>query len=198
MSNLIVGTNRENIMQEILVDKDTNALVITTTVNENIHRGIVFEAYKKVTLASNASEIIAIIIPDNIKFHFIGTEIVTSADNVTIVPKLGAAITGGNSINIFNLNHEYINPVDGLPINDKYKSKVTLVDTPTINTAGYQFTQIYLGGSTGVGQSRGGASYNLNIQRNLVSNTTYTYTITNDSTVSNTIQINAFWEEIPL
>lgn len=185
MTHLIAGTDKDNIVREIGVDFVTNGVTTITTDHSYIHQGVGFEAYLKFTLAAGASKVISLTTPATPTYvHYRPTRIVTSADKVTMIAAEGATVTSGTTISANNHNR-----------NSSITAKSVLKDAPTVSVAGTAFAQVFLGGGTGVGSTRSGAETKEENEYVLKPATTYTITVTNDSTESNIIQINAFWYE---
>ena len=168
-------------------ERITSAIRTIETEHSYIHEGIFFESYNKFTLAAGAKRVVTIKAPVGKYLHYRPTNLVTSADKVTIEFYEGATVTAETGTAVTPSNHNR---------NSALTSGVTLLDAPTVTADGTKFAQVYIPGATGVGGSRTGASAGVsNSEWVLKPNTVYMIKVTNGSSGSNDIQINFQWYE---
>ena len=169
------------------VERVTSAFKTIETEHAYIHEGIFFESYNKFTLAAGATRVVTIKPAAGTYLHYRPTNLVTSADKVTIEFYEGATVTAATGTAVTPSNHNR---------NSTLASKVTLLDAPTVTANGTKFTQVYIPGATGVGGSRTGASAGVsNSEWVLKPDTQYAIKVTNGSSGANDIQINFQWYE---
>lgn len=150
-----------------------------------IHQGKLFESFVKTTILTTGTYAIAIHTPIDKELHYRPSTISPSADKITIELFEGSTYSAGTNIPI--INHKR---TDGETATQAVKGGVT------IGMAGTKIAQVFLPGSTGIGQTRTGGGFNgSNNEWILKKDTIYIYKITNESTESNTIQVNFFWYE---
>lgn len=165
----------------------TSAIRTIETEHAYIHEGIFFESYNKFTLAAGATRVITIKPATGTYLHYRPTNLVTSADKVTIEFYEGATVTAATGTAVTPSNHDR---------NSTLASKVTLLDAPTVTVNGTKFAQVYMPGATGIGSTRSGASAGVsNSEWVLKPDTVYMIRVTNGSSGSNDIQVNFQWYE---
>lgn len=170
---------------EIQVDNTTGHPISITTDHHHIHEGYFFEAFKKMALSANGGVLnIGLLTPVNAYVHYRKSLISTTADNLTIDFFESATLTGGTILTPVNHNRNNSNIANSV-----------LKDSPTISNTGTQIASYFLGGSAGVGQSRGGAELGESNEWVLKSNTQYLIRFTNGSTAINTFNANFVWYE---
>lgn len=167
-----------------VVDTTTGGFKTTDTDHAYIHAGGGFSFYNKFTLASGASAIVGFKSSSTKAIHFRPFNVATLAENVTIIARESAVYTGGTTI--ASNNHNRMSSV---------VSDCVISLAPTVTTQGNAFAEVYIGGGTGVAQSRIGGTSESSREWVLKHNTYYTITILNGSSNSNTIHLNAFWYE---
>ena len=168
-------------------ERITGAIRTIETEHAYIHEGIFYESYNKFTLAAGAKRVVTIKAPVGKYLHYRPTNLVTSADKVTIEFYEGATVTAETGTAVTPSNHNR---------NSTLTSGVTLLDAPTVTADGTKFAQVYIPGATGTGGTRTGASAGLsNSEWVLKPNTVYMIRVTNGSSGSNDIQINFEWYE---
>ena len=160
--------------------------VITRTNDHDIILGGgFFEAFSKFTLAVAGIKDLTIITPASTKtIHYRPANVVTTADNVLLQFYEGATATGGSALTVADHNRKLT-----------ASSSAVFADGPTVSATGAQIGQAFLGGSTGVGQTRNGAQLGESNEWILKPSTTYLLRITNGSSASNTMQVNFVWYE---
>ena len=169
------------------IERITGAFRTIETEHAYIHEGIFYESYNKFTLAAGAKRVVTIKAPVGKYLHYRPTNLVTSADKVTIEFYEGATVTAETGTAVTPSNHNR---------NSTLTSGVTLLDAPTVTADGTKFAQVYIPGATGTGGTRTGASAGLsNSEWVLKPNTVYMIRVTNGSSGSNDIQINFEWYE---
>ena len=165
----------------------TSAIRTIETEHAYIHEGIFFESYNKFTLAAGATKVITIKPATGTYLHYRPTNLVTSADKVTIEFYEGATLTAATGTAVTPSNHNR---------NSTLTSKVTLLDAPTVTANGTKFAQVYIPGATGTGGTRTGQSAGTSgSEWVLKPNTVYLIRVTNGSSGSNDIQVNFQWYE---
>ena len=168
-------------------ERITSAIRTIETEHAYIHEGIFFESYNKFTLAAGATKVVTIKPAAGTYLHYRPTNLVTSADKVTIEFYEGATVTAATGAAVTPSNHNR---------NSALTSKVTLLDAPTVTADGTKFAQVYIPGATGTGGTRTGASAGVsNSEWVLKPDTVYMIRVTNGSSGSNDIQINFQWYE---
>ena len=169
------------------IERITGAFRTIETEHAYIHEGIFFESYNKFTLAAGATKVVTIKPAAGTYLHYRPTNLVTSADKVTIEFYEGATVTAATGTAATPSNHNR---------NSALTSKVTLLDAPTVTANGTKFAQVYIPGATGTGGTRTGASAGVsNSEWVLKPNTVYMVKVINGSSGSNDIQINFQWYE---
>ena len=169
------------------IERITGAFRTIETEHAYIHEGIFYESYNKFTLAAGAKRVVTIKPAAGTYLHYRPTNLVTSADKVTIEFYEGATVTAATGTAATPSNHNR---------NSTLASKVTLLDAPTVTADGTKFAQVYIPGATGTGGTRTGASAGVsNSEWVLKPNTVYMVKVTNGSSGSNDIQINFQWYE---
>ena len=165
----------------------TSAIRTIETEHAYIHEGIFFESYNKFTLAAGATKVVTIKPAAGTYLHYRPTNLVTSADKVTIEFYEGATVTAATGTAVTPSNHNR---------NSTLASKVTLLDAPTVTVNGTKFAQVYMPGATGTGSTRTGQSAGTSGSEWVFKpNTVYMVKVTNGSSGSNDIQINFQWYE---
>ena len=165
----------------------TSAIRTIETEHAYIHEGIFFESFNKFTLAGGATRVVTLKPAAGTYLHYRPTNLVTSADKVTIEFYEGATVTAATGTAVTPSNHNR---------NSTLASKVTLLDAPTVTVNGTKFAQVYMPGATGTGGTRTGASAGVsNSEWVLKPNTVYMIRVTNGSSGSNDIQVNFQWYE---
>lgn len=168
------------------VDKGRNALISTTLEKHEVELGQMYTAYYKGTIAAGQTLYLAYKTPVDKEIRAYPTVIESSADNLTFKYYEAAAITGGTLATAVNKNR-----------NSDKVSEMVLTATPTVTNIGLQIAQVFLPGSTGVGQSRSGASAaGGDTYWPLKKDTVYILAFENGSTAANTVQITEAWLEI--
>ena len=169
------------------IERITGAFRTIETEHAYIHEGIFYESYNKFTLAAGATRVVTIKPATGTYLHYRPTNLVTSADKVTIEFYEGTTVTAATGTAATPSNHNR---------NSTLASKVTLLDAPTVTANGTKFAQVYIPGATGTGGTRTGASAGVsNSEWVLKPNTVYMVKVTNGSSGSNDIQINFQWYE---
>ena len=169
------------------IERITGAFRTIETEHAYIHEGIFYESYNKFTLAAGAKRVVTIKPAAGTYLHYRPTNLVTSADKVTIEFYEGATVTAATGTAVTPSNHNR---------NSTLASKVTLLDAPTVTADGTKFAQVYIPGATGTGGTRTGASAGVsNSEWVLKPNTVYMIRVTNGSSGSNDIQVNFQWYE---
>ena len=169
------------------IERITGAFRTIETEHAYIHEGIFYESYNKFTLAAGAKRVVTIKPAAGTYLHYRPTNLVTSADKVTIEFYEGATVTAATGTAATPSNHNR---------NSTLASKVTLLDAPTVTADGTKFAQVYIPGATGTGGTRTGASAGVsNSEWVLKPNTVYMIRVTNGSSGSNDIQVNFQWYE---
>ena len=169
------------------IERITGAFRTIETEHAYIHEGIFYESYNKFTLAAGAKRVVTIKPAAGTYLHYRPTNLVTSADKVTIEFYEGATVTAATGTAATPSNHNR---------NSALASAVTLLDAPTVTANGTKFAQVYIPGATGTGGTRTGASAGVsNSEWVLKPNTVYMVKVTNGSSGSNDIQINFQWYE---
>ena len=169
------------------IERITGAFRTIETEHAYIHEGIFYESYNKFTLAAGAKRVVTIKPAAGTYLHYRPTNLVTSADKVTIEFYEGATVTAATGTAATPSNHNR---------NSTLASKVTLLDAPTVTADGTKFAQVYIPGATGLGGTRTGASAGVsNSEWVLKPNTVYMIRVTNGSSGSNDIQVNFQWYE---
>ena len=169
------------------VERITGAFRTIETEHSYIHEGIFFESYNKFTLAAGATKVVTIKPAAGTYLHYRPTNLVTSADKVTIEFYEGATVTAATGTAVTPSNHNR---------NSTLASKVTLLDAPTVTANGTKFAQVYIPGATGTGGTRTGASAGVSSSEWVLKpDTVYMVKVTNGSSGSNDIQINFQWYE---
>ena len=169
------------------IERITGAFRTIETEHAYIHEGIFYESYNKFTLAGGATRVVTIKPAAGTYLHYRPTNLVTSADKVTIEFYEGATLTAATGTAATPSNHNR---------NSTLASKVTLLDAPTVTANGTKFAQVYIPGATGTGGTRTGASAGVsNSEWVLKPNTVYMVKVINGSSGSNDIQINFQWYE---
>ena len=165
----------------------TSAIRTIETEHAYIHEGIFYESYNKFTLAAGAKRVVTIKSPVGKYLHYRPTNLVTSADKVTIEFYEGATVTAETGTAVTPSNHDR---------NSALTSGVTLLDAPTVTADGTKFAQVYIPGATGTGGTRTGQSAGTSgSEWVLKPNTVYLIRVTNGSSGSNDIQVNFQWYE---
>ena len=168
-------------------ERITSAIRTIETEHAYIHEGIFFESYNKFTLAAGATRFVTLKAPAGVYLHYRPTNLVTSADKVTIEFYEGATVTANTGTAVTPSNHNR---------NSALTSVVTLLDAPTVTANGIKFAQVYIPGATGIGGTRTGANAGVsNSEWVLKPDTQYAIKVTNGSSGSNDIQINFQWYE---
>ena len=168
-------------------ERITSAIRTIETEHSYIHEGIFFESFNKFTLAGGATRVVTIKPAAGTYLHYRPTNLVTSADKVTIEFYEGATVTAATGTAVTPSNHNR---------NSALTSGVTLLDAPTVTADGTKIAQVYIPGATGTGGTRTGASAGVsNSEWVLKPNTVYMIKVTNGSSGSNDIQINFQWYE---
>ena len=169
------------------IERITGAFRTIETEHAYIHEGIFYESYNKFTLAAGAKRVVTIKPAAGTYLHYRPTNLVTSADKVTIEFYEGATVTAATGTAATPSNHNR---------NSTLASKVTLIDAPTVTADGTKFAQVYIPGATGTGGTRTGASAGVsNSEWVLKPDTVYMIRVTNGSSGSNDIQVNFQWYE---
>ena len=169
------------------IERITGAFRTIETEHAYIHEGIFYESYNKFTLAAGAKRVVTIKPATGTYLHYRPTNLVTSADKVTIEFYEGATVTAATGTAATPSNHNR---------NSTLASKVTLLDAPTVTADGTKFAQVYIPGATGTGGTRTGASAGVsNSEWVLKPDTVYMIRVTNGSSGSNDIQVNFQWYE---
>ena len=168
-------------------ERITSAIRTIETEHAYIHEGIFFESYNKFTLAAGATRFVTLKAPAGVYLHYRPTNLVTSADKVTIEFYEGATVTANTGTAVTPSNHNR---------NSALTSVVTLLDAPTVTANGIKFAQVYIPGATGIGGMRTGASAGESESEWVFKpDTQYAIKVTNGSSGSNDIQINFQWYE---
>ena len=168
-------------------ERITSAIRTIETEHSYIHEGIFFESYNKFTLAAGATRLVTIKPAAGTYLHYRPTNLVTSADKVTIEFYEGATVTANTGTAVTPSNHNR---------NSALTSVVTLLDAPTVTANGIKFAQVYIPGATGTGGTRTGASAGESESEWVFKpDTQYAIKVTNGSSGSNDIQINFQWYE---
>ena len=168
-------------------ERITSAIRTIETEHSYIHEGIFYESYNKFTLAAGAKRVVTIKAPVGKYLHYRPTNLVTSADKVTIEFYEGATVTAATGTAVTPSNHNR---------NSATASGVTLLDAPTVTADGTKFAQVYIPGATGIGGTRTGQSAGTSgSEWVLKPNTVYMIKVTNGSSGSNDIQVNFQWYE---
>lgn len=151
-----------------------------------IHRGLMFVAFDKVTVATTDTVEYAFKTPATGYVHYRLAGITTSADKVDTQIFKDAVYTGGTALEINNKNQVSSNT-----------SNVTLVKDPTFSSPGTLLPGFssYLPGASGVGQSRSGTNGQADSEIVFEQDTTYRFVATNGSDAENIIGINFRWYE---
>lgn len=169
------------------VERVTNGFKTIEVEHANIHEGLFFESYNKFTLAAAGTRFVTIKTPIGVYLHYKPTNLVTSADKITIEFFEGATVTAATGTSTSPSNHNR---------NSSNASGVTLLDAPTVTANGTKFAQVYIPGATGIGGTRTGASAGTSgSEWVLKPNTQYAIKVTNGSSGANDIQINFQWYE---
>ena len=167
------------------VEHATGAVKMIDNDHAYIHSGKLFESFVKTTIAAGGTYTIAIKTPLTKELHYRPSTISPSADQLTVGLLESGTYTGGTNIPV--TNHKR---TGGATETQAVKGGVTIV------TAGTVLAQVWLPGTTGMGQTRSGSSFGgATNEWVLKKDTIYLYRITNGSTVSNNVQVNFFWYE---
>ena len=78
-------------------ERITSAIRTIETEHSYIHEGIFFESYNKFTLAAGATRFVTLKAPAGVYLHYRPTNLVTSADKVTIEFFEGATVTANGT-----------------------------------------------------------------------------------------------------
>lgn len=168
-----------------ILEHATGAVAVIDNDHKYIHKGQLFESFVKTTILAGGTYIVAIKTPLDKELHYRPSGISPSADKVTVELLEGGTYTGGTDIPVINHKRS-----GGLSATQAVKGGVT------VSAAGTLITQVFLPGSTGVGQSiTGGAFSGATNEWILEKDTVYLYRIANGSAESNTVQVNFFWYE---
>ncbi len=173
----------EYLWQEKYVDPTSNTLRGIDIEHSEIHKGRMFMATKKATVATTVHTYIGILTGAN-GIHYKPATIVTTADALQVTLYEGSTVTGGTAVDVVNLNRNSANVTTAVA-----KDGVT----PSVN--GTAIGTSFLGGSAGVGQTRSGGSASGVNEFVLKPNTQYMLDIYNGSTASNTFQLTYGWYE---
>lgn len=187
--NLLGSNNEPVVVADFLqngTERITQAYRTITTNHGYIHAGIGFTISNKMDIAANKVGAFSFTgIPANTFVHFQPALITGIGGPIYVSLLEDYTFTGGTLVTPHNHNmNSLITPT--LIV----KSNVTY--TPSTDS----FTQVFLGGGTGVGQSRSGWETTVSTKWILVPETDYVFVFTNEGDASETIQINNTWAEI--
>lgn len=154
------------------------------TIEDNyVFEGRLFESFVTQSMASGATFDIAIATGSK-PMTYMPSTVTTTADSVTIGLYEGSVASGGTTLASYN--HNRISSVT---------SETTLKTAPTVTSLGSLFSQSYIGGSTGVGQTKVGGSSSGSYKYVLKPNTQYILRFTNGSSATNVIHVKLGWLE---
>lgn len=155
-----------------------------------IHEGIKFEYSENFTLGTGTSKIISFTTPTTVSgksVHFRPELVSTSADKLKIELYEGDVISGGSDklTSIYNYNRQ-----------STTTTSMQLFKTGTSqSTPGTKLLTSYIGGGTGVGQSKSGSETGPREEKLLAINTTYSLKFSNGSSGDNIINVIVSWYE---
>lgn len=150
-----------------------------------IHEGILFNSAFTSTLTAGATRKITFKTPATKYVHYIPSDIVPSADKVTVnFYESSSGNSGGTAKTAVNRNRL-----------SSATPTVVLTDGATVTTNGTLFHTVWLPGSTGIGQTRAGSAASSAYEWVLKQDTVYTIEIINNSSASNDIWLNFHWYE---
>lgn len=153
-----------------------------------INKGLLFESFSKFSLASSGTYKMAITTPAATKIiHWIPTKIVTTGPKITVSFYYDLEYTGGTALVAYNHN-----------FNSVITSSLAIKTGVTCTLAGNPFAQVFLGGGTGVGQSRSGAETTITNKWILKPAKNFIFVIENAGSAEEIIQINNSWIEKPV
>jgi hypothetical protein len=170
------------------IERVTNGIKSIDSDHAYIHEGMFFQ-YDNVFIlaATTGTRYIAMLTPEEKYVHFRFSNIISSADKLTIEFFEGATITPETGTPIIPNNH------------NRVSSKVsgcTILDNATVTNDGIKLDQYYIAGATGVGGTVSGSQLG---QRSnewiLKQNTWYVYKFSNASSSQNIVNTNTFWYE---
>lgn len=184
----IQGVDYDGRRMVIGVDKITNGLITMTSDHSYIHQGIKFSGFIKATILSGSTAVISFKTPSSKYIHYRPANINSSADKLDIEIFENAIINvAGTLVTAFNRNRLSTN-----------LSTVEIRTGTTFTNNGNKLDafSVWLPGSTGVGQSRSGATTTEENEIILKQDTVYRVLVTNGSTSSNVVSFNFNWYEI--
>ena len=150
-----------------------------------IHEGKLFSASYKVTLTAGTSSYISFVTPNTERvIHYRPASIATSADKLSYFLYESGTFTGGSVLSIVNRNRRSITVAETV-----IKTGVTSTLDGTLLYTGF------VGGGSGVGQSRSGSETGESQEWVLKKNTVYLIKLTNGSSSSNEICLGLGWYE---
>lgn len=174
-----------------LIDMVTKSLTSIPTDHANIHAGIAYGAwYKFAALGAGASGYITIVTPTDKYAHFKPTLFSTDGPNVSIdlaedstTVADGAAITPRNKRRVAGTAGDV--------------AKVLVYSGPTTPVMGTIIDSDFVGGGTGQGQSKTGASQPNTDELVLKLGAKYLMRVTNNGAAAVNAHVKMFWYEEP-
>lgn len=169
------------------IDNITRSLKTMDNDHNYIHMGKSFTYHEYFTLATTAVKIFAFTTSITKDFHYRPETVSCSADKLLIELIESPVIAGGTNklTSIFNRNRKSSN----------VSTMQTLTSGSTISVDGTTIVTSYIGGGTGVGQSRSGSETGVANEVVLKNNTIYAIRITNNSSTDNVVNIIMKWYE---
>lgn len=163
----------------------TGAVKIMDNDHAYIHQGKYFSVTYQLTILTGATAKVTFLTNSDKSIHYRPASIVASADKLSLnVYEGSSGASGGTALTPLNRNRQSIIATD-----------VVIKTGVTVTTNGTLIQTAYLPGSTGVGQSRAGASAGGTNEWVLKTDTLYTYEFINGSTESNVVWVEFQWYE---
>lgn len=185
---MMKALNALGVLVSVIIDTFTSYLINITGDHAHIHQGKAYSVPIMISnLASSGTSKITFLTPAvaNGYVHWRPSSISTSGDKVTVNLYEGSSgNSGGSTETAINRNR-----------NSSNTSTVTIKSGVTVSTNGTKIGSTYLGGGTGVGQSRSGSEMGEDNEFVFKPSTLYTIEVINGSGSANNIAIRLFWYE---
>jgi len=166
----------------------TKALRCIPSDHAYIHDGKQFYAYHKADITAGAALKFTFVTPAAATgkyIHFRPSVVSTSGDKVTmIMTEIPTSVSGGSAMTAYNRNR-----ISTGASTCVLKYGVTLTESAT------EVDAAFVGGGTGVGGMRSGAETQEGDEIVFKQNTTYSITLTNNSSATNTVFLKLKWYE---